>query len=487
MSSTDQPSVRKNYIYRLIYEILLLVIPLVTAPYISRVLGADGVGIYSYTSSIMAYFTMFAALGTLTYGEREISQHRDDPEEYSRIFYEIELMTVATTVVCIILWLVLVAFSTEYKYYFLGLLPLLFSTMFDVSWFYTGLEKIVYMVLGNSVCKIIGVVLLFTMVNEKEDLLLYCIITSCVTMCGNLSAWIFLPRFLKKVKLKSLHIWHHLKKTWIYFVPAIATSVSSVLDKTLIGVITRDNFQNGYYEQTTKVMRVINTAVFTSVNSVMGARISYLFSQEKYEEIHRRISRSMDFILLLGFAAMFGVWGVADRFVPLFFGDGYEPVITLLCIMIPMVLIVGTSNCLGTQYYVPSGQQARSARYLIIGAVGNVIMNLCLIPLWSATGAAIASVLAELLVLIIYMVNCNHYLTVKQLLILSWKRILAGVLMMIAILVFGSLCTASDLIILIIQVIGGAALYFLLLLLFRDQLLIEIIGIGKSLLKRISK
>ncbi len=481
----NQPSVRKNYIYRLIYEILLLVIPLVTAPYISRVLGADGVGIYSYTYSIMTYFTMFAALGTISYGEREIAQHRDDPQEYSKIFYEIELLTVMTTTVCIILWLVLVHFSTEYKYYFLGLLPLLFSTMFDITWFYTGLEKIVYMVIGSSICKIIGVVLLFTMVNDKDDLLLYCIITSCVTMFGNLSTWIFLPRFLKKVKLKSLRVWRHFKKTWIYFIPAVATSVSSVLDKTLIGVITQDSFQNGYYEQTTRVMRVVNTAVFTSVNSVMGARISYLFSQEKYEEIHRRISRSMDFILLLGFAAVFGIWGVASRFVPLFFGDGYEPVITLMCIMAPMVLIMGTSNCLGTQYFVPSGQQARSARYLIIGAVVNVLVNLCLIPIWGAVGAAISSVLAELLVLIIYMVNCNQYLTVKQLLILSWKRILAGALMLIAILIFGHFCTASNLIILVMQVLGGGCLYFVLLLLFKDQLMIEIFGMGKNVLKNI--
>ncbi len=487
MNKDKQPNVRINYIYRLFYEILLLIVPLITAPYVSRVLGADGVGIYSFTSSIMTYFTMFAALGTGTYGAREIAQHRDNPHDSSKLFYEIELMTVLTSTVCIILWIGVIIYSEEYRYYFMALLPLLFGTLFDISWFYTGLEKIVYIVMGNSICKIIGIILLFTLVTEKDDLILYMVIMSLVTMVGNLTMWIFLPRFLVKVPVKELHIWHHLKETLVYFIPAFATSIYTVLDKTLIGLITQDDYQNGYYEQANKVINAVKTAVFVAVNSVMSSRISYLFSQEKYEEIHRRIARSMDFILLLGFGAVFGILGVSNRFVPIFFGDGYEPVILLMNLMTPLILIIGVSNCLGTQYYTPSGQRARSARYVIAGSVGNLIMNLILIPILGAVGAVIGSIFAESIIAVLYMINCDRYITVKQLVVFSWKRLLSGILMLITITLFGYLCTASDVVILILQILIGVCVYFVLLILLRDQMVFELIGMAKDVIGRFLK
>ncbi len=458
--------------------------PFITAPYVSRVLGADGVGIYSYTSSIMTYFTMFAALGTLSYGEREIAQHRDDKYNCSKLFYEIELMTILTSTVCIIIWVIVIIASTDYRYYFLALLPLLFGTMFDVSWFYTGLERISYTVILNSICKILGIVMLFLLVRTKNDLVIYIVIQSSVTLVANLSSWIFLPRFLVKVDLKTLRIGKHFKETLIYFVPTIATSIYTVLDKTLIGIITRDNYQNGYYEQATKIINMVKTAVFVSVNYVMGSRISYLFAQKKYEEIHRRIGRSMDFILLLGFGAVFGILGVAGRFVPIFFGDGYEPVIPLLCLMTPLVLIIGVSNCLGSLYYTPSGQRARSARYIIVGSVVNLCLNLCLIPFWGATGAVFASIIAELTITILYMVNCADYMTVKMLIGYSWKRLVSGVIMLAAIAAFGYFCPASAILVLILQVIIGVCLYFVILLLLKDQMLIELLHMGIDMVKR---
>ncbi len=481
----NQPSVRKNYVYRLIYEVLTMITPLITAPYVSRVLGADGVGIYSYTSSIMSYFTMFAALGTVSYGEREIAQHRDDKYTCSKLFYEIELMTILTSTICIVAWVVVIFASKEYRYYFLALLPLLFGTMFDVSWFYTGLERISYTVILNSICKILGIVMLFLLVRTKNDLVIYIVIQSSVMLVGNLSSWIFLPQFLEKIDFKTLRIGKHFKETWIYFVPTIATSIYTVLDKTLIGVITRDNYQNGYYEQATKIINIVKTAVFVSVNYVMGSRISYLFSQEKYEEIHRRIGRSMDFILLLGYGAVFGILGVAGRFVPIFFGDGYEPVVSLLCLMTPLVLIIGVSNCLGSLYYTPSGQRARSARFLIVGSVVNLCLNLCLIPFWGATGAVFASIIAELTITILYMINCEDYMTVRMLFGYSWKRVISGVIMLIIIVAFGYLCPASELLNLILQIVIGVCLYFIILLLLRDQMLIELLHMGIDMVKKV--
>lgn len=479
----SQPSVKKNYIYRTLYEILVLITPFITTPYISRVLGADGVGIYSYTSSIMTYFTLFAALGTVSYGAREIAQHRDNKQQSSKLFWEIELMTVATTSICLIVWVGVIIFSQQYRPYFIALIPVLLGTLFDISWYFTGQEKIKNIVLCNSFFKIAGIVLLFALVKRREDLILYIVINSIVTFLGHLSMWIYLPKMLTKVDMRTLTFKKHFKETLVYFVPTIATSIYTVLDKTLIGAITHDVYQNGYYEQANKIMRMTYTVSFVAVNSVMSARISYLFSEKKFNEIKRRISKTMDFIFLLGCGCAFGVAGVASRFVPVFFGSGYEPVVTLLCCMAPLTLIVGISNCLGSNYYTPSGQRARSARVIVLGSVVNLILNLVMIPFIGATGAVIASIIAESVISILYVRMSGEYMSWQVLAKLSWKRIVSGLMMLILVLILGKYLPYGDLAVIAIQVVAGVAIYFGLLLLMKDHLLQELIGMVLGKLK----
>ncbi len=481
----SHPSVRKNYKYRLFYELLVLITPLITAPYVSRVLGADGVGVYSYTSSIMSYFTLFAALGTASYGAREIAQHRDDRQASSKLFWEIELMTVFTSSVCIVVWVIVILVSTDYRPYFLALLPLLFGTMLDISWYFTGHEKIKNIVIRNSLCKIAGIAALFIFVREKSDLTLYIFLNSLITLIGNLSMWFYLPKILTKVDFHTLHFKRHLRETLVYFIPTIATSVYTVLDKTLIGVITKDTYQNGYYEQANKIITLAKSVVFTAVNSVMGARMSYLFSKDRQEEVHRRIGRSMDFIFLIGFGAVFGILAVAERFVPVFFGDGYEPVVSLLRLMSPLVLIIGISNCLGSQYYTPSGRRAQSSRYLIFGSGVNLILNLGMIPFLGAQGAVIASLAAEGVISVLYVLNSGGYMTALQLLRFAWKKALAGCIMLAAVTGVGMVSPGSELIILVIQCVVGVGVYFLVLLLLRDGLLLEFTHTGIEMCRKV--
>ena len=479
-----QPSIKKNYIYRTLYEILVLITPFITTPYISRVLGADGVGIYSYTSSIITYFTLFAALGTVSYGAREIARHRDDKQQSSKLFWEIELMTVATTALCLTAWCAVILFGKQYRPYFIALIPVLLGTMFDISWYFTGYERVKYIVICNSVCKIAGIVLLFVFVKRQEDLTLYMVINSMVTLLGNLSMWLYLPKMLAKVDMRTLTFKKHFKETLIYFVPTIATSIYTVLDKTLIGVITHDTYQNGYYEQANKIMRMTYTVSFVAINNVMSARISYLFAEKKQEEIGNRIRKTMDFIFLIGFGCTFGIIGVAGRFVPAFLGPGYEPVVGLLRCMAPLAIIVGISNCLGSNYYTPSGQRARSARVIVLGSVVNLILNLAMIPHIGATGAVIASIMAESVISILYVHMSDGYMSWKMLIKLGWKRMISGLVMLICVLMLGKYLPYGNLAAAAIQVASGVAVYFGLLLLMKDQLLRELIHIALSVFKK---
>ena len=277
-------SIRKNYIYNTLYQILSLITPLITAPYASRIFGADGTGIQSYTNSINSYFLLFAMLGVETYGQREIARHRDDKEASSRIFWEIVLMTFITTGICMVGWGMLICLAEEYTMYYAVLTITLLAEPFNISWFFGGQEQFKYVVLRNTFFRLAGFAVLFLFVREKNDLLLYMGLLASAGFLGNLSMWTYLPQFLVKVNVRELNIKRHFRETVIYFIPTVATSVYTVLDKTMIGVLTESETENGYYEQATKIVNIAKAMIF-SLNTVMSARMSYLFSVNRTEEI----------------------------------------------------------------------------------------------------------------------------------------------------------------------------------------------------------
>lgn len=451
------------------FQIFTMITPFITAPYVSRVLGPGGIGIQSYTGSIQSYFLLFAALGTASYGNREISQARDKKEVYSKKFCEIELITVITCIVCLVAWTGLIFFDKKNQIYYIAMIPYIFGTMFDISWFYNGLENFKTTVTCNILFKSIGIVAIFAFVKEENDLVLYILIMAITTMLANLSMWIYLPRYVCRISFKSLRFKEHFKQTLMYFIPTIATSIYTVLDKTLIGVITQDDAQNGYYEQATKIINMAKSVSFNAVNAVVGVRISYLFVGNKVDEIKDRINKSMDFILFMTIGCGFGIAGVAKTFVPIFFGTGYDQVINLLYIFAPIITIIGISNCLGTQYYTPSGRRNESTKYLLCGSVINLILNLCFIKRFGAYGAAFASVLAEGCISFLYVRNCNGFMRFMEILSLMYKKLIAGFIMFCLILGLDRYLHVEKLLLLICQVILGIFTYFIVLMIEKDD------------------
>ena len=477
-----QPSLKKNIAISTLYQILLIILPIVTAPYIARVLGPDQSGVYDYTTSIMTYFAMFAALGTASYGVREIARVRDDAAMRSKLFWEIELMTVMTSSACIVVWFIFIALTPQYKTIYLVLTMGLLSTMFDISWFFAGMEQFKYTVTKNAACKLIGVILMFLFVKKQEDLLLYVIIIISSTMIGNLSMWLYVPRFVEKVDFRTFTFRKHFHETLIYFVPTVATSVYTVLDRTLIGVITNNKAENGCYHYAMQIVNMMKALTFSSLNMVLGSRLSFLFAEKKYDEIKEKIADSTNYILFMGLGICFGMIGVAKRFVPVFLGAGYDRVVTMLILMSPIVIIIGISNCLGSQYYTPAGYRKLSARYIIIGAVVNLLLNLVLIPKFWGYGAIVASLIAEGAITILYLKNCNGYLRVSTIIKDSWKKLIAGLIMLIVIKVLDAIIP-SDFVALFAEIAIGFTVYVAVITLLRDSFITDLV-MGKILKKR---
>lgn len=464
----QKQSIKKNIVLSTVYQVITLITPFITTPYIARVLGADGIGIYSFTMSIETYFAMFAALGTISYGTREIARARDDIALRSKLFWEIEILSIITTSISIFAWCVFVAFSDEYKLYFLILTITLSANLLDISWFFTGLEQLKYIVYRNIIFRLLSIIALFLLVTEKSDVAMYIGINAISTFGGAASMWLSLPDFVNKVPVKSLQITKHFKETLVYFVPTIATSVYTVLDKTLIGIMTSDIAENGYYEQATKIIRMGQTITFSALNTVLGARISYLFKERRYEEIQQRIYNSIDFILFMGCLLMFGIIGTANVFVPWFFGQGFRPVALFMQVMSPIILIIGVSNCLGSHYYTPAGLRKLSAKFIIAGAGFNLVLNLILISRYAGLGAIIASLVAELLISILYLRNCDGYLTTKILKKYSWKKVVSGV---IALAIAYMLRNSSNALwlVLLIQSLSILFVYCAMLIILKDS------------------
>lgn len=472
-----EPSIKKNFIYSTLYQILNVITPFITAPYISRVLGVKGVGIQSYTASVQAIFLLVAALGTFSYGSREISMHRDNTYERSKLFWEIELMSVGTTLAALAGWIILCFLTPEYKIYYIVLTIGIIAAAFDITWFFDGIEQFKLTVIRNSVFKILGIILMFLCIKSKDDLLLYIFISSVSSLLSNLSLWPYLRRYLIKINFRELRFKTHFRETMIYFIPTIATSVYTILDKTLLGLITNDATQNGYYQQAQKIISLANSMVFTAINSVIGVRNSYLFAEKRFAEIHDKIEMSFNFIFFMGFGCCFGIMGVAKTFVPLFFGDGYDQVVDLLYIFAPIIVIIGVSNCLGSQYYTPCGKRKESTYYLISGSVVNLILNLLLIPRFGASGAAIASVVAESVISILYVKFSCGYGNVAMLFKTGWKKMIMGVVMFIVVYMMNGI-HLNSFIVIFLQIIVGIAVYLLGLILLKDAWLLDIISKG---------
>lgn len=476
-------SIKKNYLYNLSYQILQIVVPIITTPYVARALGVSGVGTYSYAGSIVSYFLIMAVLGTATYGQREISYFQNSLEDRSKIFWEITIVRAAATTITAIAYILLVWLSNfENKELYLILALEIFSAAFDMSWYYQGREEFGKIVGTNTIIRITQVVFIFLFVKSPSDLSLYAFGVSVIRMFGNISLIPNIRKSIIRIPIRKLHPLSKLKIIMSLFVPTIAIQIYTVLDKTMIGVITHDTVENGYYEQAEKITKLVLTLV-VSLSTVMIPRIGSLFAENKTEEIQQDIYRCFNFIWMVGIPLCFGLIGISSNLVPWFFGSGYEGVIPVLCILSFLILAIGDNNAIAFAYLVPTKRQRLFTISVTVGAIVNFIGNLLLIRYFASIGAAIASVLAEITICLYQHLSVRKEINISHILKLSAHYLLAGILMFFALLLVGRFLNPS-IISTVILVLTGATVYFGILLLTKDCYLLEAIDV---LLNKICK
>ena len=472
-------SLTKNFIYNLAYQILILIIPLVSTPYISRVLGAENIGVFSFTLSIATYFVLFGTLGTSTYGQREIAYVANDRTKYSKTFWEIFLLKLGTmTISLLTFFLFFVLGNNEYNYYYAILTIEVVGNLLDISWFFQGLEEFKKTVMRNAIIRLIAFGLLFVLVKTPDDLPFYFAIHVAATLFGNLSLWFYLPKFLQKVSLKALKPLKHLRHTIVLFIPQIAIQVYTVLDKTMIGAIITDKSEVGYYEQSQKLVKVL-LAVVTSLGIVMASRIAKYYIAGQKKETERAMMKSFRVIFLMGLPIMAGLMVTAPTFSPLFYGEGYDAIPLLLRIISPIIIFIGMSNVIGIQYLLPTKHQTEFTASVISGAVVNFIANLLLIPHFGAVGASIGTVIAEFTTTAVQLYFVRKEFKITTVLKSSLTYVIASLVMVGACLLVGNFIESATPR-LFVQIATGALSYGLTLLVLHDPLIFEVIFKLKS-------
>lgn len=476
-------NVKKNYMYNLIYQILIMIIPLITTPYLSRVLGAENIGIYSYTLSITTYFILFGSLGVAMYAQREIAYNQENKFERSKIFREIFSLRFITLLISLVFFYITFCNKGEYRVYYTIFMLEIIANIFDISWFFQGLEEFKKTVMRNVIVKLISVICIFLLVKTSYDLNKYILIYVLSTLLGNLSLWIYVPKYIEKVGIKNLNVFRHFKPTISLFIPQIAIQIYTVLDKTMIGFFVLDKSEVGYYEQAQKIVKLLMT-IATSMGTVMMPRIANTFAKGDTKKLREYMYSSFSFVTMLAVPIMFGIISISNKFVMLFFGNGYEKVAPLICIISPIIIFIGLSNVIGTQYLLPSKQQKKFTLSVLFGAIINFILNIFLIKRMESIGASIATVIAELSVTVIQFYFVRKEFEFIKILKMTYKYFISSLIMFFISMIIGHFIN-SNLVSVIVQVIISTIIYFGILLLLKDKFMISNLEkIESSVLKK---
>jgi O-antigen/teichoic acid export membrane protein len=366
----------------------------------------------------------------------------------------------------------------QYHTYYSILLIELLAAGFDISWFFQGIEEFKKTVIRNVLVRIVSVTLVFVLVKTSGDLWKYILIYSLADFLGNILLWVYLPKYLKGEKVSNLQLKRHIVPLIMLFIPQITTKIYNLLDTTMLGAIVSDKKENGYYEQSQKVIRLLLTIV-TSLGTVMIPRMANTFATGNKNQINKYIKNSFNFVFIISFPMMFGISIVADEFVPIFFGDGYEKSALLIKIFSPMLILMGIENVIGTQYLLPTKRQKEYTIAVFLGVIVNLILNFIFINLWNSIGASIATVLSQLIVDSIQIYFVRNDIKWKPLIRLAIRYFVASFTMFIVCLLLKFIVN-KGFISVIIQCIVGASVYLGILLIFKDKFLNTILEKIKS-------
>ena len=435
----QEKKLKRNLVYQTIYQILTTITPLITSPYISRVLGAKSLGVFSYTNANASYFAMFAILGLANYGCRIIAQHKDDIEKRNKIFSELFAMQILTGFIAFVFYgFYLLLFTKDNIAVAILQGMWILASWLDFSWFFFGIEEFQLTVKRNIIIKVITVILIITCVKRNDTgLIVYTMIMAGGQFISSIALIPFLRRFVKLKNTNWNAIKKHLKPNAVLFVPILASSVFHIMDKTMLGALSGYS-ELGYYYNSDKLIN-IPIGIITGFSTVMMPRLSNLNANHENVKRNKTLRFSYELNTFSSVALAFGIAAIANEFVPLFFGEGYDECVNLVYLFSPILIVKGLSIFLRMQYLIPMEREKGYIVAMSLGAVSNLCANFILIPKFGAEGAVVGTFIAEFVAAIVEYFYCRDCFEFKHSILVTLKYIAFGCAMFWAVRLIGKI------------------------------------------------
>lgn len=484
-------SLKTNAIFNGLYQILVLLAPILTTPYISRIFGAEIIGDYSYYYSILGYFTLVAAFGFSDYGTKIIAENRDDIKKRSQLFWEIMVAKGFISFLCLVAYVITSIFlfkdNQTALYIFLAMTFYIVSILIDPTFFFQGDEDFVSISIRNSLMRILTIILIFVCVRSSNDIVIYALILSL----GNLFAsgiiyFSFKGKHISKYKIKISNVLRHIKDSFPFFIPALAVTLFTSLNQTLLGVLGNNSAENGYFSQGMKIQNLLSSLA-GSLSVIMLSRMSYLLASNDKEQIRVKTIKTFEAFWSVTMPMTFGICVIAPLLIPLFLGNGYNGAIAVVILSSPCIILSPLNGLFGSLYYRPRNKIWIQTLIILGSSIFNIVLSLILIPKYLAIGAVIARFGAEVIQLPFLIYYSKKDLSVSTVFSSIIKPFDNSLIMFIIVYlenkVFSSIMQ-SNIVLLFIEIMTGGIVYLVLAILTKDTF---ITGLIKVVLFKIKK
>ncbi|WP_407366816.1 polysaccharide biosynthesis C-terminal domain-containing protein [Limosilactobacillus vaginalis] len=466
----------KNYLYNATYQLIAIIVPLITAPYVSRVLHAGGIGINAYTNSVIQYFILFAQFGVSLYGSKQIATVRNNKTFLSRNFWEIQIFKLITTTIATIGTIIFIFLYRKYTLYFFIQLINVIAVLFDISWFFSGLEQFKTIVVRNTIVRLLSVFLVFSLIKNSKQTGIYIFILAISSLIGNLTLWPYLRGKITFVKFKNLNFTKHFIPSLSLFIPTIATTIYMQLNKTMLGAFSGIKYAGYYYNSDQLIRAVLSLA--TSLGTVMLPHVAAAYANGDQGKVNRLLINSFDSLSLVCMPMFLGMAAISTKLGPYFYGDGFSIVGKVMLMESPIIIFIAWNNTIGNQFLIPTGMNSIFTKSVVYGAVFNIIANIPMIYFFNIYGAMLVTDASEAFVAIYQLISIRNIVPLKKLFVNIPKYFMASIIMFIPVFTLNNYLPAT-IIFLIFEIIVGLGIYIITICVLRPSsvnILIDLIN-----------
>lgn len=476
-------SLKLNFIMNAILTMSSFLFPLITFPYVSRILLPIGTGKVSFANSVVTYFVMISQLGIPTYGIRACAIVRNDEEKLKKTVYELFLINVVMSILAYIVFFVALIYVPRLRADRTLLLitgTLIFFNTIGVEWLYKALEQYTYITVRSIIFKFIALIAMFALVHDVDDYVIYGGISIFAASASNAFNFIRLRKIIGKKKVSQLNFKQHFKPVFTFFIISCATTIYTNLDNVMLGFM-KDDVEVGYYNAATKIKNIL-VSIVTSLGTVLMPRASYYLQNGMEDEFYKLSKKAVKFVFLAATSMMIYFMLFAREGVLFLSGEAFEGAILPMMIVMPTLFFIGLTNIMGIQMLVPMGREDAVMISTFAGAIVDLILNAIFIPMLGSTGAAIGTLVAEFVVLIVQMIYLKkdvRYLYSKQ----DYSKILAALLIAVVSAGIVKVFVPGVFIKLVISAIFFFGLYGIALYVMKEEIVTENLNKGLQMIK----